>query len=171
MTTTNITNQSILIMNLTHSISCMILVKYKVLYNSQEWLKTICLDKVMKYSTFSNNKLIRILKALLIIKSNKIKSKITIIRKLSPIYPNTIISNPQTAKNIFKSKVNSIYKKWMFKINNNFNNFILHAKSKSNQEIQLLWKISKFPKNKHCKTKNYQVISYHILEKNNQINN
>ena len=171
MKVTNITNLSTQIMNLTHSISCMIFLKSKVLSNSQAWLKTIYLDKVMRYSTCSNNKLMRILKALLIIKSNRIRPKKIIIKKSSLTYPNTIILNHQTAKNIFKSRVNSIFKKWMFKINNNFNNFILHAKSKSNLEIQLLWKISKSPKNKHFKIKNYQVISYLITEKNNQINN
>lgn len=128
-------------------------------------MKTTCLNKTIKSSISSNNKPIRILKALLIIKSNSIQLKIFIIKKSSPTYPNTTISNLQTAKNIFKSKVISIYKKWTSKINNKFHNLIPHAKSKSNPEVQLLWKILKSPKNKPFKTKNYQVNSLSCLRK------
>lgn len=120
----------------------------KVLSNSQVWLKITFLKKMMKSSTFSNNKLIKILKVSHIIKSNLIKSKITTIKKSYRTFLNTIISNHQTAKNIFKSKAKSFYKKWTYQIKNQSHNSIHHAKLKFNPEILLLWKILKSPKNK-----------------------
>ena len=152
--------QSTQVMNWTHLTLCTDLIWTKDPLNSQAWLKTTYLKKMTKSTIYWNNKQIKILKGSLIMKSNEIQRKICTTKKSYPTFQNTTILNPQTAKNISKMKGNFTWKK-STKIINQFQIttvLILPKKSKYNPEILPLWRISNSLKNKHFKTKNYQVI-------------